>query len=140
MPVYQCTTPSFSPVSTSLQRFLFLYLYLHIYRISYRKLAWVRVEPMTIEFCSFPLTDRAIRPWVQLALRANFVQLSQFHFLFSVRLHFGYCLYHVKYVFPGLWHHKVWSKPYLSYQTVFLQGQNSQQKFTHLKNEQIITK
>ena len=28
-----------------------------------------------------------------LALRANFVQLLQFHGLFSIKLHFGYCLH-----------------------------------------------
>ena len=45
--------------------------------------SWARVgfEPMTTEFRS-----------VQLALRANFVQLLQFHHLFSVQFHFGYCL------------------------------------------------
>ena len=38
------------------------------------------------------LTGWVIRSWVQLALRANFVQLLQFHLLFSVRFYFGYCL------------------------------------------------
>ena len=50
-----------------------------ILRSSYRKLAWVGFEPTTTEFRSDALTDWAIRPWVQLALRANFVQLLQFH-------------------------------------------------------------
>ena len=59
---------------------------------SYRKLAWVVIEPKTTEFHSDALTDWAIRPWVQLALTANFVQLLQFHHLLSVRFHFGYCL------------------------------------------------
>ena len=36
-------------------------------------------EPTTTEFRSDALTDRAIRPWVQLALRANFVQLLHFN-------------------------------------------------------------
>ena len=36
--------------------------------------------------------DWVIRPWVQVALRANFVQLLQLPCLFSVRFHFGYCL------------------------------------------------
>ena len=45
------------------------------FRSSYRKLAWVGFEPTTTEFRSGPLTDWAMRPWVQLALRANFVQL-----------------------------------------------------------------
>ena len=59
---------------------------IHHWRIlwnSNRKLTWVRFEPMTTEFCSDALTNWAIRPRVQLALRANFVQLLQFHGLFS---------------------------------------------------------
>ena len=59
---------------------------------SYRKLAWIGFEPTTTEFCSDAVTDWAIKPWVQLTLRANFIQLLQFHRLFSVRFHFGYCL------------------------------------------------
>ena len=74
------------------------YIYIYIYGThhwsliwsSYRKLAWVGFEPTTIEFHSDALTDWAIRPWVQLALRTNFVQLLQFHHLFSVTFHFGY--------------------------------------------------
>ena len=50
-----------------------------ILRSSYRKLAWVGFEPTTTEFHSDALTNWAIRSWVQLALRANFVQLLQFH-------------------------------------------------------------
>ena len=46
---------------------------------TYRKLAWVGFEPTTTEFCSDALTHWAIRSWVQLTLRANFVQLLQFH-------------------------------------------------------------
>ena len=68
---------------------------IHHWRIlwsSFRKLAWVEFEPTTTEFRSDALTDWAIRPWVQLALRASFVQLLQFHRLFSVTFHFGYCL------------------------------------------------
>ena len=67
---------------------------IHHWRIlwsSYRKLAWVRFEPTTTEFRSDALTDWVIRPWVQLALRANFVQLLQFHGLFTVTFHFGCC-------------------------------------------------
>ena len=59
---------------------------------SYRKLAWVGFEPTTTKFRSDALTDGAIRPWIQLALRANFVHLLQFHYLFSVGDHFGHCL------------------------------------------------
>ena len=58
-----------------------------IFRSSYRKLALVGFEPTTTEFRSDALTDWAIRPWVQLALRANFVQLLQFH-LFVQCSHF----------------------------------------------------
>ena len=50
-----------------------------IFRSSYRKLAWVGFEPTTTEFRSDALTDWAIRPWVQFAVRANFVQLLHFH-------------------------------------------------------------
>ena len=57
---------------------------------SYRKLAWAGIETTTTELHSDALTDWAIRPWVQLTLRANFVQLLQFHSLFSVRFHFGF--------------------------------------------------
>ena len=49
-----------------------LSIYIYHWRIlwsSYRKLAWVGFEPMTTEFRSDALTDWAIRPWVQLALR-----------------------------------------------------------------------
>ena len=52
-----------------------------IFRSSYRKLALVGFEPTTTEFRLNALSDWAIRPWVQLALRANFVQLLQFHLL-----------------------------------------------------------
>ena len=33
--------------------------------------------------------DWAIRPWIQLAFRDNFLQLLQFHFLLSIRFHFS---------------------------------------------------
>ena len=36
-------------------------------------------EPKTIEFRSDALNDWGIRPWVQLVLRAKFLQLLQFH-------------------------------------------------------------
>ena len=49
-------------------------------------------EPTSSEFGSEALTDWAIRSWVQLILRANFVQLLHFHRLLSVQFHFGYCL------------------------------------------------
>ena len=81
--------------------YMFIYiLYIHIYDIhnwkiiwiSYRKLPWVEFQTTTTEFRSDALTDWAISPWVQLALRANFVQLLHFHRLFSIRFHFGYWL------------------------------------------------
>ena len=49
-------------------------------------------EPTITLFRSDILSNWAIRPWVQLALRTNFVQLLQFHVLVSVRFHFSYCL------------------------------------------------
>ena len=65
--------------------------HLRILWSSYRKLTWVGFEPTTTELHSDALTDRAIRPWVQLTLRVNFTQLLQFYRLFTVRFHFGYC-------------------------------------------------
>ena len=59
---------------------------------NYKKLVWVGFEPTATEFHSDALTDWAIRPWVQLTLSANFVQLLQFHRLVNVTFHFGYCL------------------------------------------------
>ena len=70
-------------------------VFIHHWRIlcsSNRKLAWVGFEPTTTEFRSDALSDWVIRPWVQVALKANFVQPLQFHLLFSVTFHFGYCL------------------------------------------------
>ena len=62
---------------------IFVYIYgirnWRILRSSYGRLGWVEFEPTTTEFRSDALTDWAIRPWVQLALRANFVQIIQFH-------------------------------------------------------------
>ena len=56
--------------------FLFVYILsiysIHHWRIiwsSYRKLTWVGFEPTITEFRSDALTDWAIRPWLQLALR-----------------------------------------------------------------------
>ena len=51
-----------------------------ILRSSYRKLAWVGFDPTTNEFHSDALTNWASRLWVQLALRANLLQLLQFRF------------------------------------------------------------
>ena len=50
-----------------------------IFRSRYRKLVRVGFEPMTTEFRLDAPTSWAIRPWVQVALRAKFVQLLQFH-------------------------------------------------------------
>ena len=80
--------------------YIYIHTYIYIYGIhhqkilwsSYRKLAWVGFEPTTTEFRSDALIDWAITPWVQLALRPNFVQQLQFHRLFSVTFHFGCCL------------------------------------------------
>ena len=73
---------------------IYMVFTIHHWRIlwsNYRKLAWVGFEPITVEFCSDALTDWAIRPWVQLALRANFVQLLQFHCNWHLR--FSECAY-----------------------------------------------
>ena len=44
-----------------------------------KKVAWMVFEPKTTEFRSDALTNWAIKPRVQLELRANFVHLLQFH-------------------------------------------------------------
>ena len=84
-----------------LEYLIYIYIYIYIYIgihhwtitwSSYRELTWVGFETTTTEFRSDALTKWAIRPWVQLAARANFVQLLQFHRLFSFKFHFGYCL------------------------------------------------
>ena len=72
-----------------------------IFRGSYRELAWVGFEPTTTEFRSDGLTNRAIRPWVELGIRANFVQILIFHRLFSVTFHLGYCLGQWPYLFQS---------------------------------------
>ena len=75
---------------------------IHQWRIiwsSYRKLAWGGFEPTNTEFHSDALTYWAIRPWVQLQLRSNFLQLLQLHRLFSVQFHFGYCLHQLPHLF-----------------------------------------
>ena len=61
----------------------YMYIPLKDFWSSYRNLAWVGFEPTTTEFCLDALTNRAIRPWVRLALRVNFVQLLQFHLFFQ---------------------------------------------------------
>ena len=64
---------------------------IHHWRIlwgSYRKLAWVGFEPMATKLRSNALTNWAIRPRVQLALRANFLQLLQFHQFIQCRISF----------------------------------------------------
>ena len=68
-------------------------IYVYIYYICYsplkdfwsscRRLTWVGFEPTTTEFHSGALTNWAIRPRVQLAHSANFVQLLQLHLFFQ---------------------------------------------------------
>ena len=68
---------------------------IHHWRIlwsSYRKLAVVRLEPVTSEFQSEALTDWARSPWVQLTLSVNFIQALQFDRFFSVTFRFSCCL------------------------------------------------
>ena len=72
---------------------LYIYIYIYgihhcmIFRSSYRKLVRVGFEPTNTEFRSDDQTDWVIRPRVQLALRANFLQPLQFH-LFVQCSHF----------------------------------------------------
>ena len=86
-------------ISTDTFFIIYIYIYIlhtiHHYAIlwsSCRKLAWGGFELMGTEFRSDALTDWAIMPWVQLALRANFLQLHQFHLSLNIRFHFDYCL------------------------------------------------
>ena len=75
---------------------------IHHWRIrwsSFIKMNWVGFESKTTEFRPDAITQWAIRPWVQLALRANLLQLFQFHRLFTVRFHFGYCLRKSRHLF-----------------------------------------
>ena len=66
-----------------------------ILRSSYRNPAWVEFESTATDFRSDTLTDWAIRSWLQLALRTNFVQLLQFHLCSMFRFHFGYSSFSV---------------------------------------------
>ena len=108
-------------LSLSLSLSLYIYVYIHTYiymcvyvclcvcvsvihhwRIrwsSFIKLNWVGFESKTTKFRPDAITQWAIRPWVQLALRANLLQLFQFHRLFTVRFHFGYCLRKSRHLF-----------------------------------------
>ena len=63
-----------SPWDSKVQNFKFI----KVIWSSNRKLAWVGFEPTTTEFYSDARTDWVRRPWVQLALRANFLQLIHF--------------------------------------------------------------
>ena len=65
-----------------------------IFISSYRKLAWLVFKSLTTEFHSDALTDWAFRPWVQLALRASFLQLLQFYFFVLSYHHNGFLVTH----------------------------------------------
>ena len=94
--LYKCTTIIRWSALLRAKRVCYYILYVHeqlyvygiqyvlfntegIFISSYRKLDWVGFEPTSTEFHSDALTDWAIKPWVQLAFRSNFVQLLQFH-------------------------------------------------------------
>ena len=72
------------------------YIYIHHWQIlcsSYTELTWVGFEPATTEhhhWIPFRRSNRLSHQTMS-SLRANFVQLIQFHRLFGVRSHFG-CL------------------------------------------------
>ena len=53
------------------------YIYIYIYKAAIAVESWLewKIWTMTTEFCSDALTDWAIKPRVQLTLKANFVQL-----------------------------------------------------------------
>ena len=58
----------------------------------FRKFDRVGFEPTITVLVLDTLTYWAIWPWVQLALRPNFLKLLQLHCLYSVTWHFGHCL------------------------------------------------
>ena len=70
-----------------------------IFRSSYTKLAWVGFEPTTTEFRPDALTDWAIRPWVQLALGSNFVQLLQFHLFVQCSRFISVCTFVSRHIY-----------------------------------------
>ena len=80
-----CFKQSLAQVITLVVKWIDTYGIHHcmIFRSSYRKLAWVVFEPTTSEFRSDALTNWTIRPWVQLTVRANFIQLLQFDLFFQ---------------------------------------------------------
>ena len=88
---------------------------IHHWRIfwsTYRKLAWVEFEPMTIEFCSDALTNGAISPWIQLALRTNFVQLLH---RCSMSFYLGYYIHIYIYIYIYIYIHLYFSASFASY-------------------------
>ena len=107
------------------------------FRSSYRKLAWMGFEPTTTEFRSDALTDSAIRPWVQLAVRANTLQLLQFlnvvttilcwscHIVFIVLVlptFFYFISQQIISMSPDLFQHqKIWSTGFLQFNHNLLQ-------------------
>ena len=62
---------------------IYIYIYIHIYIFAPSADKQTRnydaESPATTEFRTDAPTDWAIRPWAQLALRVNCVQLLQFH-------------------------------------------------------------
>ena len=88
---------------------LYTYIYIHIYIYTYiydlNIYIYIWLKPTTTEFRSDALTNWAIRSWVQFTLRANFVQLLQFH-----RLFWSDYKYTLKYKYNIIWFNPPFSK------------------------------
>ena len=94
-----------------LSLYIYIYIYIYIKTVcwnvkkclfiwrSYRKLAWVGFEPTTTEFRSDALTDWAIRPWVQLALRANFFTATPISWLVQCHISFRLFIFVICHVY-----------------------------------------
>ena len=76
-----------------------------IFRSSYRELALVAFEPTPTKFRSDTLTNWVIRSCIQLALKANYVKLLQFHL-------FVQCLRFISNI--AFVSHHIWFKPNLT--------------------------
>ena len=96
------TFPGLSNLRSEDGAYIYIYIWygIHHWRIfgsSYRKLAWAGFEDA--------VTVWAIRSWVQLALRANFVEPLQFHLFFQCSLFiavFAFVSRHICFIYTNL--------------------------------------
>ena len=78
--------------------------YLCIFWLKFKKSILI-FESATTEFGLDDLTDEAVRSWVQITVKANFLQLIQFHLIVqgsrfnSTTFQFNYCLRQSSYTY-----------------------------------------